>query len=343
MHRMTRSALSLLTVACLASHVLARPPATFTNPLKTTGADPCLFFHDGFYYLTVTTGRDVRLRRATRLGDLAAATDAVVWHDDDPARNKAVWAPEFHLLDTPAGKRWFLYYTACDGREPNHRIFVCRSAGEDPMGPYEFKGQLKTDPDDKHYAIDATILTQKTGKQYVVWCGRPSDAGQGLYVAALADPLTVTGPRVALQATGLPKEGQNQPPVREGPEILQHDGKTWLVYSSSAADTPDYKLGALVCDDTADPMRPESWTQHPTPLLVRNDAAKVYGPGHCFFFKSPDGTQDWIAYHAKTSTKITYSDRVTFAQPVTWNPDGTPDFGVPQAAGTPLPVPAGEK
>lgn len=346
MHRITRALIFLVaasSAAAIAADAPPHTPATFINPLKANGADPCLFYYDGYCYLTVTTGHDVRLRRAARLDDLKSAADTVVWHDDNPTRNKALWAPEFHLLDTPQGKRWFLYFTACNGKEPNHRIYVCQSLGTDPMGPYTFKGQLKTDPEDKFYAIDATILTQKTGKLYVVWCGRPSNTGQGLYIAPLSDPLTVSGPRLSLQASGFPAAGQKQPPVREGPEILQHAGRTFLVYSSSSADTPDYKLGALVCADTADPMKAESWTQHPTPLLVRRDAAGIYGPGHCFFFKSPDGTQDWIAYHAKTTSNITYADRATFAQPITWTQDGLPDFGLPQPAGTPLPVPSGEK
>ena len=311
---------------------------TFVNPLRANGADPWMTYADGEYHLSTTTGRDVRIRSAKHLADLPAAKDVVVWHDDNPARNKNLWAPEFHFLDTPAGKRWFLYYTACDGKEPNHRIYVCESAGTDVKGPYTFKGQIKTDEKDAYYSIDATVLTQKSGRMYLVWCGRPSATGQGLYIAAMSDPLTISGPRTALQASGF---GEHVP-VREGPEILQHGGKTFLVYSSSSADTPNYKLGALVCDDTADPTLPASWEQLSKPLLVRNDAAGVYGPGHNYFFKSPDGTQDWIVYHAKTTAKITYGDRATFAQPIKWQADGLPDFGVPQPAGTPIAVPAGE-
>ncbi|MDB5328240.1 MAG: Extracellular exo-alpha-(1-_5)-L-arabinofuranosidase precursor, partial [Phycisphaerales bacterium] len=85
---------------------------TFVNPLKANGADPWMAYVDGAYHLSTTTGRDVRLRSAKHLADLPTAKDVVVWQDANPARNKALWAPEFHFLDTPAGKRWFLYYTA---------------------------------------------------------------------------------------------------------------------------------------------------------------------------------------------------------------------------------------
>jgi GH43 family beta-xylosidase len=50
--------------------------------------------------------------------------------------------------------------------------------------------------------------------------------------------------------------------------------------------------------DGADPMDPSSWVQHPRPVFERNDAAKAYGPGHNSSFRSPDGREHWIAYHA---------------------------------------------
>jgi len=69
----------------------------------------------------------------------------------------------------------------------------------------------------------------------------------------------------------------------------------------------------------------------------------VLAPGHNGFFKSPDGTEDWIVYHADSSADGACDmDRSTRAQKFTWNPDGTPNFGAPVALGTPLAVPSGE-
>jgi GH43 family beta-xylosidase len=153
---------------------------TFRNPLKPgEGADPWMTYYDGWYYLATTTGGDVRLRRAHRLAEMIDATDQVVWQDHDPSRNRDIWAPEFHWLETDDGPRWFLYYTATDGHEPNHRMFVAES--KDLMGPYSFKAKLRTDPDDKSYAIDGTVLKMATAN-YFVWSGRPSPIGQGLYL-----------------------------------------------------------------------------------------------------------------------------------------------------------------
>lgn len=318
------------------------PKATdgsFRNPLKERGADPWLMHHDGWYYLAATTGGDVRLRKARRLSELKTAVDKIVWKDDDPSRNKGVWAPEFHQLDGGDGPRWYIYYTGSDGKEPNHRMYVVESEGDDPMGPYSFKAKLHTDPNDEFYAIDGTVLTMPNGARYFVWCGRPSPVGQGLYISRMTNPWTLEGPRVYLKADGFGCDH-----VREGPVMLRQDGhdRTFLIYSACGADTPDYKLGMLSIEAGADPMEPASWKQHPKPVFTRNDQAEVYGPGHNSFFRSPDRREYWIAYHAKSEEDRDYSDRSARAQPFTWSADGTPDFGLPVSVNDVMAAPSGE-
>jgi GH43 family beta-xylosidase len=317
--------------------------STFRNPLKQDGADPCLTFHEGWYYLTTTTATDIRMRRARRMGELKDAPDQVVWKDDHPERFRDLWAAEFHRLDGDKGRepRWYLYYTASDGKEgdTHHRMYVLESAGDDPRGPYTFKAKLKTDPEDARYAIDGTVLRLPDGRLYFLWCGRPSPAGQGLYISRMANPWTLTGPRVYLSADGF-----GCPHVREAPVTLLRNGKVFLVYSACAADTPDYKLGLLRADATrdADLLDTSSWKQHPTPVFARVDQHGVFGPGHCFFFRSPDGKEDWIVYHSKGGMAATYADRSTRAQRFTWKPDGTPDFGLPLSLATDIASPSGE-
>lgn len=309
---------------------------TFRNPLKRDGADPWMIVDDGWYYLSTTTVNDIRLQRARRLSELAKAPSQVVWKDDHPARFRDIWAPEFHRLEGEAGPRWYLYYTASDGDDTHHRLYVAESRGTDPLGPYTFKAKLKTDPDDRYYAIDGTILKHE-GSLYFLWCGRPSTTGQGLYLSRMSNPWTLTGPRVALAADGF-----GCPVVREGPVTLQRDGRIFLIYSACPADTPDYKLGMLVADAESDLMDPASWKQHPTPVFERDDENRVFGPGHNAFFKSPDGKEDWIIYHAKSGTRRTYQDRSTRAQRFDWNRDGTPNFGRPFSLSTEIPAPSGE-
>lgn len=310
---------------------------TFRNPLKQDGADPWMTYYKGWYYLTSTTAVDIKMRRARHISELKDVPDQVVWKDDTPGRQKDIWATEFHLLDGGNGPRWYGYYTAADGVEPNHRMYVIESASDDPWGPYTFKAQLQTDTKNELYAIDGTVLRLPDGALYFIWCGRPSAAGQGIYIARMTNPWTVSMPRTYLDASGFGCEH-----VREGPITLVHDGKVFLVYSACGADTPDYKLGYLSAEIGSDLLNPVSWTQNPKPVFGRVDQWGVFGPGHNFFFKSPDGTQDWIVYHAKTGTAITFADRTARAQPFTWNEDGTPHFGLPLSPDADIAVPSGE-
>lgn len=44
--------------------------AFFHNPLLPNGPDPWMVWHDGYYYLTRTGGKHLRMRRARSIVDL---------------------------------------------------------------------------------------------------------------------------------------------------------------------------------------------------------------------------------------------------------------------------------
>lgn len=319
--------LGLAFAGALAS-TLGIAQMTFRNPIAP-GADPCLTYYKGWYYLSVTTGRDVKIRKAKHLSELAEAEAVTVYHSDDPDQNHAVWAPEFHRF----GGKWYLYVTGGAGPEPSHRMWVAEGMGDTPMGPYKFKAKLLTDPKDEFYAIDGHPFRLPDGRMYFAWCGRPSKTGQGIYIAKMKNPWTLESPRTALEVSGFGCDF-----VREGPETLQRNGKVFLSYSACSADTPDYRIGITVAGQKDDLLDPAVWRQQPEPAFQRNDAANVYGPGHHFFFKSPNGKEDWIVYHAKPSTKVTFSDRNTRAQKIEWK-DGLPILGVPVGTDQDIPEP----
>jgi GH43 family beta-xylosidase len=288
----------------------------FQNPINP-GPDPWLDYYDGNYFLTTTQGDAIRMWKSPTIAGLKAASPATVWQDENLSRSRGMWAPEFHFISN----RWYLYYTATssDNKDDNHRMHVLQSAATDPLGPYTYKGRL-INPTNDQYAIDGSVFQKPDGSWYFLWAARP---GHVLTIARMANPWTLSGNGVVIPASGF---GCDE--VREGPVVLKRNGKLFLIYSACDTGKPDYKLGMLIADDTANVLDPKSWQQHPTPVFERNDANGVFGPGHNGFFRASDGS-DWIVYHGKTVSNYTYRSRSTRVQPFTWNPDGTPNFGTP--------------
>jgi GH43 family beta-xylosidase len=331
-----RRFLTVLVVSCLGWSMLpgvpataAPAPITLRNPINP-GPDPSLVLHNGSYYLAVTLGDRLSIWRSASLAGLASAPERVVYRDPDNSRNKQVWAPAMYRFNS----RWYIYYTASDGVDNNHRMYVVESAGDDPLGPYTFKGRLA---DFNEYSIDGEPFVHN-GQMYFMWSapGRGMGGPAQLYMSRMSDPWTTTGERVALPADGGCHE------VREGANFLRRNGRLFLIYSTCDTGKPDYQLWMKSIADGADPMNPANWRQHPGPVFARNNAEGVYGPGHNGFFRSPDGTEDWIIYHGKTSSAYTYEGRTTRAQRFTWNADGTPNFGVPRGLSIQHTLPSGD-
>lgn len=301
---------------------------TFHNPLNPS-ADPWMGYTGGEYHLATTQGNCVRLWSARSITGLKDAEPRMIW-----GKGKGVWAPEFHNLQGRKGKRWYCYFTQTDGADERHRMFVVESQTDSIKGPYGEPKQLKTDPKDEFYAIDGHVFEHRS-RMYFLWAGHP---GHRLFISRMSDPMQLTGDRVLIPASGF---GCDE--VREGPYVIAHGSRIFLTYSACDTGKPDYKVGYLWADATSDPMKVASWTQAPEPLLARADANRVFGPGHHGFFKSPDGREDWIVYHGKTTDAYTYKGRSTRAQKLTWNDKGFPEKVVPLSLEAEIPIPSGER
>ncbi|QOV34698.1 family 43 glycosylhydrolase [Streptomyces ferrugineus] len=347
--RRRRRSLILCVLAALLTLVATTQPASaadgrpYTNPLKSfKGADPWLQYHDGDYYLITTTFTGILgIRKSPTLAGLATAPNVQVWSDTTSTRNTNFWAPEMHLFNG----RWYVYYSAgrsgvacCDSQ----RTHVLESAGTDPMGPYTYKGSLTgSNLTPGGWLIDASVL-RANNRLYLLGSGFVNGSTQSLVIAPLSNPYTLASDNFTIISSPTLDWERSGNPVNEGPEPLYRGGRTFLTYSASSCQTADYKLGQLELTGS-DPLDPASWTKKRTPVFQRSDASGVYGPGHNGFFTSPDGTENWIVYHANSASNGGCGNgRTTRAQEFTWNADGTPDFGTPAGLGTTLPGPSGE-
>jgi GH43 family beta-xylosidase len=320
---------------------------TFTNPLLPSGADPWSIYKDGYYYYTHTFGDRLVIWKTKSIADLKTAPRKTVFMPP-PGKpySKGLWAPELHFISN----KWYLYFAADSGRNESHRLWVLENTSQDPMkGQWILKGRI-VDPSNK-WAIDGSVFKHK-GQLYMVWSGWEGDANgrQDIYISKMKNPWTLEGNRVRLSSPTLEWERHgdlndpDNPPhvaVNEGPQFLQHSDRVFLIYSASGCWTDYYALGMLSTYADSNFLDSASWIKNPEPVFMQSVKNGVYAPGHNSFFKSPDGKEDWILYHANSAPgQGCGRNRSPRAQRFTWDEDGTPNFGEPVKTEVPLAVPS---
>lgn len=337
---------------------------TFRNPLLPNAPDPWSIYHEGTYYFTTTRGNKLGLWKTKDITDLANAQYQDIWIPPSGTNySRALWAPEIHHLN---GK-WYFYVAAQDHRHVNHRMFVLENDAPDPMqGEFILKGKIVTDSDD-NWAIDGSVFEHK-GQLYFIWSGwqaplkdeqissgrfrilKTETERQRIYIARMENPWSLATDRIELSRSDYAWEKHYHPAdgnhsghiiyVNEGPQMLKHGRKLHIVYSASGTWTPHYCLGVLSADVDSDLLNPKSWVKHPEPIFKQSPENGVYGPGHNSFFKSPDGAEDWILYHAR-STAMPNTPRNPRAQKISWTEDDFPVLGIPVSTDTLLKKPSG--
>lgn len=326
----------------------AQERQTFTNPLLAAGADPWCMYKNGFYYYTHTTGKNITVWKTKSIAGLATAQKKIIFIPPPTGPySKELWAPEIHFLQ---GK-WYVYFAADSSNNIEHRLWVLENSSPDPLqGEWIMKGKLTT-PGDK-WSIDGSLFEYKK-QLYCIWSGWEGDANgeQDIYIAKMKNPWTVEGNRTKISSPELEweKHGDTHNPrdvphvnVNEGPEVLVHKNKIFLIYSASGCWTDFYALGMLTASAGDDLLNASSWKKSQQPVFKQSIENEVYAPGHNSFFVSPDGKEDWILYHANSKPGEGCGGfRSPRAQKFSWKKDGSPDFGIPVKEGISMAIPTG--
>ena len=251
----------------------AGPPGTYTNPVIDADgnlADPAVLFHEDLYYLYATgdvaSGRGYRVYTSP---DLVGWTRGPVVFESG---RRNTWAPD--VWRDPASGRFYLYWTA------DKTVGVADAAG--PLGPFTTRRTLVDD------AIDAHLFRDDDGRLYLYYVKFP---GFRIMVQPMAGPTEPAGePKVILQPESDWETRNGR--VTEGPWMIKHAGRYYLLYSGSGADTPDYAVGYATARS---PLGPFTRAPH-NPIIQRSET--VHGPGHGCAVRDRAGGW-WHVYHQK--------------------------------------------
>ena len=309
------------------------------NPIVEVGQDPWIARVDDdpagapFHYLYSDNAERLALKRAPDLFDFDAVAPYWTWDPRDHAATahlKLIWAPELHRIDG----RWVIYVAmkpTANVLAPSHRMHAFTAVDDaDLARGFAYAGELALPGN--AWAIDGTPL-RHAGKLYHVWSGwAPGERlHQYLYICAMRDALTPTGPRVRISAPTYPWELRGRrlglwPKINEGPVQLDRAGRTFLVYSASGSWSDYYTLGLLELTGS-DPLDPAAWTKHPEPVLAPND--EVIAPGHNGFVERAG--QLLCVYHAAQYSRAGWEREVHVA-PMGFTARGWPLFPEPRRA-----------
>jgi beta-xylosidase len=287
-----------LGLIVISTSLASAAPSTYRNPIIDApgAADPAVLCYGGRYYLYPTldgTGYDVFV-----------SDDLVHWFRKPKCftdKRGGVWAPDVFHNRRGDGKL-YLYYTV-NNQKGGKLVGVAVS--DSPLGPFVDRGVLVEG------AIDAHLFQDDDGAMYLYYVHLPG--GFRIMVQRMADPLTPIGqPHPVIWPTEPWEKAQGQ--VTEGPWMVKHAGRYYLMYSGSGANGPHYAIGYATADSPLGPF-----TKYPgNPIAHRGNG--IFGPGHNCVVTGPDGRL-WMLYHQKNTEKVDW-DRFLALDPIWFDDAG---------------------
>lgn len=286
---------------------------TYSNPVwPGYFADPFAFRSGDYYYAVGTGGPENNgFQPDGRMFPFLRSADLVHWDYlggalkplGDPTK-PAYWAPEI----AQRNGRYYMYYSAggCEGE--NHQL---RVAITDDLDEAFVDTGVVLMPD-QPFTIDASPFRDpRDGRWYLFFAKDFFDGdypGTGTAVVPLGeDMLSVHGEvRTVARAT---REWQLFKRNRhwygrdwsgwytvEGPFTLFRNGRYYCLYSGGRWETVDYGVSYVVADHPLGPFREEAGCEGA--CVLKGIPDKVLGPGHNSVVLGPDGSTDFIVYHA---------------------------------------------
>ena len=310
---------------------------SFTNAIRQNGADPWLFYHDGYYYYIASAENTLSLARARNLGDLKYAESRVIYSPGaGHPWSMHQWSPEIHYYtDEQIGDGnggWYCYIAPCyddqlrEG-EQDHRMYVIKCLdGDNLMGRWgnPVTGEVNVPervvaPDIPDW--DSTWAGGQSGvvidgKPYTLYVGMSKEREangrkyQYICIVPMTNPWTIKGlptmicrPDYDWEKVGSETGGTQV--VEGATAVYGADGSVYIIYSGSGYWTTEYQLGQLRYLG-GDPCDAKNWEKKPTSIFRQNGV--LTGSGHASYVTDTFG-QGWICYHAYVGDPDTFENR----------------------------------
>ncbi len=330
---------------------------TYVNPVIMEHDNTSFYFFRGVYYYTYNSTGRIFLRAAADPTAIMEGEERLLCNIVTDYGLRHPWHPQLVSIDGV----WYLYFSGDDGNTDNQQIYVLENRNPDPMqGSFTSLGRIPTDAESNR-AMHPYVF-RYDGVLYMLWSGwetrRVTAETQCIYIARMSDPRTISGPRVKLSEPQAEWERQwvnsdgaklGYPVyVNEAPFLFPDaaDGHLYIFFSASAHWTTYYCIAQLSAPRDCDLTDPASWEKAPSPVFTQSQANGVYGPGQPFIVPSPDGSEHFLIYTARSVRDEPFAKenrRTVRMQKINFTAAGTPMPGEPQPDGKPLAKPSGIK
>jgi len=250
-------------------------------------ADPFVLFHEGRYYAYGTSEKGFRPYVSTDMKTWTRS-EALCLDPEDSFGDHGFWAPEVYYFESTG--KFHMYYTSEE--------HICVAVSDSPLGPFV---QQEKKPLREEKGIDPSIFFDGSGRVFiffvrftdgnVIWSAELSEDGMTVKENTLKECLKADSPWEL-------KLGK----VTEGPSVIKHKGKYYLIYSANDFRSRDYAVGYAMSDSPDGP-----WVKYGGNPVLHSSFLKnisLYGTGHGAPFKDAKGKYHYIFHAHASGTRV---------------------------------------
>lgn len=250
-------------------------------------ADPYIFQWDEKFYAYGTGEKGFRAYISTDLKKWKKGSMALV--PENSYGEKNFWAPEVYYVASK--NKFYMLYTVEE--------HICIASSDFPEGPFINESRSSLIPDEK--SIDASLFIDDDGTAYVYFVR--FTGGNVIWCAQLNKDWSCIKKETLKQCINSTEKWELvNDKVTEGPSVVKHLGKYYIIYSANHFQSQDYAVGYATSNTPTGP-----WIKSKdSPILHRSNpsAENLVGTGHGAPFIDKSGKWRYIFHAHKNKSEV---------------------------------------